>query len=298
MLGVVFFSGYFVSSIFNKKTSLILLSFYLVYQFSTIHYPLSIIKFFENYSDKFDFQKGSDLLIVYVVSILFIQRNLKNKFLSLSVFLLSSSILLPLFLYKSKGAFLPAVIFIIYYVVIVKNELFLNKLKTIAVLFLSVILFFVSTFEVYGNLNFKKMGMDGYNSAEELSQLFSANEIERGLTAITAEKNTDEFFLSFYVLNGRLYSREMMANWRLEIWQDILRDLKNQNRYFKGFGYNEIIPAMDLVHRRGTDGTNENPHNFMFYILARGGLIQLVLFAMFFLQILKIYHKNLIITTS
>ena len=292
MLGVVFFSGYFVSSIFNKKTSLILLSFYLVYQFSTIHYPLSIIKFFENYSDKFDFQKGSDLLIVYVVSILFIQRNLKNKFLSLSVFLLSSSILLPLFLYKSKGAFLPAVIFIIYYVVIVKNELFLNKLKTIAVLFLSVILFFVSTFEVYGNLNFKKMGMDGYNSAEELSQLFSANEIERGLTAITAEKNTDEFFLSFYVLNGRLYSREMMANWRLEIWQDILRDLKNQNRYFKGFGYNEIIPAMDLVHRRGTDGTNENPHNFMFYILARGGLIQLVLFAMFFLQILKIYHKK------
>ena len=292
MLGVVFFSGYFVSSIFNKKTSLILLSFYLVYQFSTIHYPLSIIKFFENYSDKFDFQKGSDLLIVYVVSILFIQRNVKNKFLSLSIFLLSSSILLPLFLYKSKGAFLPAVIFIIYYVVIVKNELFLNKLKTIAVLFLSVILFFVSTFEVYGNLNFKKMGMDGYNSAEELSQLFSANEIERGLTAITAEKNTDEFFLSFYVLNGRLYSREMMANWRLEIWQDILRDLKNQNRYLKGFGYNEIIPAMDLVHRRGTDGTNENPHNFMFYILARGGLIQLVLFAMFFLQILKIYHKK------
>ena len=83
-----------------------------------------------------------------------------------------------------------------------------------------------------------------------------------------------------------------MANWRLEIWQDILRDLKNQNRYFKGFGYNKIIPAMDLVHRRGTDGTNENPHNFMFYILARGGLIQLVLYAMFFFQILKIYHKK------
>ena len=157
---------------------------------------------------------------------------------------------------------------------------------------MAVVLFFVSTFEVYGNLNFKKMGMDGYNSAEELSQLFSSNEIEKGLTAITTEKNTDEFFLSFYVLNGRLYSREMMANWRLEIWQDILRDLKNQNRFFKGFGYNEIIPAMDLVHRRGTDGTNENPHNFVFYILARGGLIQLALFAMFFIQILKIYYKK------
>ena len=89
----------------------------------------------------------------------------------------------------------------------------------------------------------RKMGMDGYNSAEELSQLFSTNEIEKFLlTAITAEKNTDEFFLSFYVLNGRLYSREMMANWRLEIWQDILRDLKIRIDTLK------VLDIIDYIH--------------------------------------------------
>ena len=51
-----------------------------------------------------------------------------------------------------------------------------KKMKTLAIAFLSIILFIVSTFEVYGNLNFKKMGMDGYNATEELSQLFSVDE--------------------------------------------------------------------------------------------------------------------------
>ncbi|MBS57112.1 MAG: hypothetical protein CMP16_04490 [Rickettsiales bacterium] len=292
MTGALIFSSYLVENIFNKKMFFILIVFYLVYQFSTIHYPVSLISFFETYSDKFDFQKGSDLLIIYVVSILFIQRNIENKFISFSIFLTSSSILLPLFLFKSKGAFLPAVLFIIYYLFLYRRLITAEIMKTLAISFLSLILFIVSTFEVYGNLNFKKMGMDGYNSAEELSQLFTFQELDKGLTAITTEKNTDKFFLSFFIMDGRLYSREMMANWRLEIWQDILRDLNNENRFFKGYGYNEIIPAMDLVHRRGTDGTNENPHNFIFYILARGGLIQLLLFAVFYLQLIIFYHKK------
>lgn len=293
MLGALIFTSFFQEKIFKKKSFyLILIIFYLVYQFSTIHYPVSIINFFETYSDKFDFQKGSDLLIIYVVSILFVQRNMKNKFNSFSIFLISSSILLPLFLFKSKGAFLPAIIFIIYYFYLSRKLITAKKMKTLAIAFLSMILFIVSTFEVYGNLNFKKMGMDGYNAAEELSQLFSVDEIDKGITAIASEKNTNEFFLSFFIMDGRLYSREMMANWRLEIWQDILRDLNNENRFFKGYGYNEIIPAMDLVHRRGTDGTNENPHNFMFYILARGGLIQLLLFSAFYIQLLIFYYKK------
>tara|TARA_B100001029_G_scaffold55126_1_gene44404 strand:+ start:5879 stop:7255 length:1377 start_codon:yes stop_codon:yes gene_type:complete len=292
MTGALIFSSYLVENIFNKKMFFILIVFYLVYQFSTIHYPVSLISFFETYSDKFDFQKGSDLLIIYVVSILFIQRNIENKFISFSIFLTSSSILLPLFLFKSKGAFLPAVLFIIYYLFLYRRLITAEIMKTLAISFLSLILFIVSTFEVYGNLNFKKMGMDGYNSAEELSQLFTFQELDKGLTAITTEKNTDKFFLSFFIMDGRLYSREMMANWRLEIWQDILRDLNNENRFFKGYGYNEIIPAMDLVHRRGTDGTNENPHNFIFYILARGGLIQLLLFAVFYFQLIIFYHKK------
>ncbi len=292
MTGALIFSGFLVENIFKKKNIFVLVMFYLVYQFSTIHYPVSIINFFETYSDKFDFQKGSDLLIIYVVSILFIQRNLKNKFTSFSIFLASSAILLPLFLYKSKGAFLPAILFILYYLYLSRNIITKDLIKTLGISLVSLILFIVSTFEVYGNLNFKKMGMDGYSSTEELTQLFTINELDKGLTAITSEKNTDKFFLSFFIMDGRLYSREMMANWRLEIWQDILRDLNNDNRFLRGFGYNEIIPAMDLVHRRGTDGTNENPHNFIFYILARGGIIQLLLFAAFYIQLLLFYYRK------
>ena len=292
MTGALIFSGFLVENIFKKKNIFVLVMFYLVYQFSTIHYPVSIINFFETYSDKFDFQKGSDLLIIYVVSILFIQRNLKNKFTSFSIFLASSAILLPLFLYKSKGAFLPAILFILYYLYLSRKIITKDLIKTLGISLVSLILFIVSTFEVYGNLNFKKMGMDGYSSTEELTQLFTINELDKGLTAITSEKNTDKFFLSFFIMDGRLYSREMMANWRLEIWQDILRDLNNDNRFFRGYGYNEIIPAMDLVHRRGTDGTNENPHNFIFYILARGGIMQLLLFAAFYIQLLLFYYRK------
>ena len=148
-------------------------------------------------------------------------------------FLASSAILLPLFLYKSKGAFLPAILFVLITYFLSRKLITAQLLKSALVGFLSLILFIVSTFEVYGNLNFKKMGMDGYNSAEELTQLFTINELDKGLTAITSEKNTDKFFLSFFIMDGRLYSREMMANWRLEIWQDILRDLNNENRFFK-----------------------------------------------------------------
>lgn len=293
MLGSFFFGFLFLEMIFNKKSLfVIIIILYLVYQFSTIHYPNIFIKFFETHSDKFDFQKGSDLLIVYVVSTLFIKRNMKNSYNSFSIFLVSSSILLPLLLYKSKGAFLPAIIFIIYYLYLSRKIIYEKKLKILGIAILSMILFVVSTFEVYGNLNFKKMGMDGYNSTEELAQLFSIEEIDKGITAIASEKNTNEFFLSFFIMDGRLYSREMMANWRLEIWQDILRDLNNENRIFRGYGYNEIIPAMDLVHRRGTDGTNENPHNFLFYILARGGLLQLLLFSAFYIQLLIFYYKK------
>ena len=77
---------------------------------------------------------------------------------------------------------------------------------------------------------------------------------------------------------------------RLMIWQDILRDLNNENRYFKGFGYNEIIPAMDLVHRRG----QMELMRIQFFILyfSSGWSLQLILFSLFFIKIISIYYKK------
>ena len=41
-------------------------------------------------------------------------------------------------------------------------------------------------------------------------------------------------------MDGRLYSQEQMANWRLQIWQDIVRDLFWESEYIEGSNY-ELI---------------------------------------------------------
>ena len=65
-----------------------------------------------------------------------------------------------------------------------------------------------------------------------------------------------------------MYSEDATANWRLQIWQDIIEDLSEKELYIFGYGYEEIIPAMDDVERKGTDGTNEHVHNYFVNITA------------------------------
>ena len=113
-------------------------------------------------------------------------------------------------------------------------------------------------------------------------------------------------------MDGRLYSQEQMADWRLQIWQDISRDLFWSSEYFegdkyqlvriqgerrndifyKGFGYSEILPAMNHWERTGTDGTNENPHNFLFNSLGRGGVFQPLLIILFHISVFTYWYKK------
>ena len=95
-----------------------------------------------------------------------------------------------------------------------------------------------------------------------------------------------------YLIDGRVYSNDVTFNWRLQIWQDVIYDLTTKNQIIFGYGYNEIIPAMDDVERRGTDGTNENVHNYFINILARGGLLQLSFFIFAYYLVIKNYFKN------
>ncbi|MEC9381464.1 MAG: hypothetical protein VX984_00050, partial [Thermodesulfobacteriota bacterium] len=44
--------------------------------------------------------------------------------------------------------------------------------------------------------------------------------------------------------------------------------------------------------RLGRDGLNENVHNYFINILARGGLIQLLIFIYFHLSIIKSWHRK------
>jgi len=102
-----------------------------------------------------------------------------------------------------------------------------------------------------------------------------------------------------------------MANWRLQIWQDVVLDLFTYAEYtydrdnvyripgesrndllLTGHGYNEILPAMNFANRRGTDLMNENVHNFAINILAKGGLLQFFLFIFFYLSLITHWYKN------
>jgi len=135
------------------------------------------------------------------------------------------------------------------------------------------LLFAVSTYEVFGNLTFEK----SIQSIEE-EELLNLNTFTDKLSNIAKEKNTAIVFGSLYIIENRIYSEELMLNWRLQIWQDIFYDAIDKNELFFGQGYNSIIRSMDIPDRKGTDGTNENVHNYFMNIFGRAGFVQLFLF--------------------
>ena len=56
---------------------------------------------------------------------------------------------------------------------------------------------------------------------------------------------------------GRLESTDPTANWRLDIWQDVIFDMVKEDRVLSGYGYNEIFPQMldpTAPGRLGRDG--------------------------------------------
>ena len=65
-------------------------------------------------------------------------------------------------------------------------------------------------------------------------------DIVDSLSAIVEERNTNEAFFSFYVEGKRLYSEDVTANWRLQIWQDIIQDLDETDNVLFGYGYNNV----------------------------------------------------------
>mgnify|MGYP001157168193 FL=1 len=305
------FFGYFVFSNIDKDSWFFnVLPFVpvILYLLSTIHFPQIFINFFNTYSDTFDFVKGSDLLIVYVATMLYARNKFKKTYTGFAYFLFISALYVPLFLYKSKGAFFPAVLFIIFNVFFYTKFISKNKLKAFIILIISVPILLASTFNSYGNLTFKKAGMDGVSQPESLVQA-----VPDAFSVILNEKNTSEIFASFFTYEGRLYSQEQMANWRLQIWQDVARDLFWNANYYQdpisyhlvreqldrrndifltGFGYNEILPAMNHWERQGNDGSNQNPHNFFVYALGRGGLLLALLVITFHTLIITYWYRK------
>jgi hypothetical protein len=55
------------------------------------------------------------------------------------------------------------------------------------------------------------------------------------------------------------------------------RDMTSDNILINGYGFSNIIPAMDSDQRGGQDSQNVNVHNYFVHILSRGGFLHLIL---------------------
>ena len=268
----------------KKKNITIQTSLFIVYVLSVVHYPNFIINFFELYSDKWDFNKASSVAILFFIAIL-----LNNKYkyfgrFTFEYFIISSFIFLPFFLYKSRGAFIAIFLFIIFQIIDHKSEIFIFDLRFFGIVLLAVLLGAASTLRVLDQ---------NIGELAEEDKLFSVFYSGEAIKKLSNQKDTKvESFVSFYTRDGRVFSIDGNVNWRIQIWQDVYFDLLDDEKLFLGNGYRDIIPAMEKFERQGRDGLNENVHNFLINILARGGIVHLALFVTLFLNIMFKFNKK------
>ena len=261
-------------------------SLIILYIVNTIYYPGLFINFFTSYSDKFELAKASSILISIVfVNILNFYLIENKKFVNY-FFIFSTSLFLPLLLFNSRGSFLSLVFFILMTSFYKRNMFLVSLKRTFAFIAIFSMVFIASTYNIFGELDFSKRSE---------SENIEISSVSSNLNKLIENKNTVDVFLSFYIYEGRIYSRDGTTDWRLDIWQDIIEDLNDKNQIYNGYGYSSILPIMvdpEAPGRLGEDGLNENVHNYFFTILARGGLIQLILFLYFHYKVFIIYKQK------
>jgi len=278
-LGMLFLGvNFFKINYFNEK---LLKSLYFIllfmYVYGTFGVPQSVIDFILQYSDKFEPHKGSDLLIIFI-SIFFINnRFFKNKRLAFELFTLFSFLYIPFFAFKSRGAFIAFIIFMVTEYFYFRKEFKNRDKRIIAVFSLSIFILFQSIFLINGSTFFK------FNQAQE--------EVKT-LVDYRADPDEEEFRIlfieeDFWTKEIRLKSSDNNLNWRLQIWQDVYFSLYYRDLVLTGYGYSFKIPAMEIVTRQGLDRLNENVHNYLVTIYARGGLIHLTLYGFFYYFLIR-----------
>ena len=209
---------------------------------------------------------------MFVVSFFIANRIIINKRIAFEIFIIFSSLYLPILLFKSRSAFIAFLIFFILEIIQLKPSMRNNPKRNSILIIVSILILIQSIFTVTKS---------GYIQIEEISA--KAEQIID--YRLTIDNEAEKSFI--YIEDGRVYSIDGNLNWRLQIWQDVLFDLSNSNKLSIGYGFSSIIPAMEDPIRKGTDGTNENVHNFLVNILARGGLVGLLLYLSFFFFLLK-----------
>ena len=190
-----------------------------------------------------------------------------SKYFKFSYMLFSVSLLSPLLLLMSRGAFISTVAFAIISLYYFRHYILGHIKKAVYMIIFSFFVLILSIYNVNGvdysfNVNF------GGNVVSDGDLSLSSN-----LERIVKKDEQRKAFLSLYFENGRLVSHDNTTNWRLDIWQDVVEDMNKKNLIMKGYGYNEILPVMtdpSAPGRLGRDGLNEHVHNYFVNIFARG----------------------------
>ena len=226
--------------------------------------PNFLVEFLTAYSDKpLQNHKGYDLIMVFIVATFIFLKKMHYKRLTLDIFVLLSALYFPLIVWKSKGATLGFVFYVISQLIYHSDKLRKNLFRNIILLILTVLVVFISS-----------VGMTYYESYEVPN--------EDAIEFVLDHKFSNNNWLFLYIVDGRIYSDDGNANWRLQIWQDVIHDSIQNKTYIYGMGYKDKIPAMEDPKRSGRDGKNENVHNFLINNYARGGIVHLFLTVFFF----------------
>ena len=273
-----FFLGYFFFRVNNISTSFMYFQIGVlvyIYFFSIYGLPTSISDFFLTISDKFEPHKGSDILIMFVTVFFISNRLNSNKRFAFELFVAFSVAYLPLVLFKSRASIIALLLFLIFEFIYFNSELESNFKRNAILTIFCIGIFLQSVFLVSGS---------GFL---EDSQESFVSEVEYGLDYIATYRADpdDEVFRLFYIAEDdlgtrttRIFSTDNNLNWRLQIWQDVVYDLIYKDSLITGYGFQGMIPAMEPIDRQGLDRLNENVHNFPVNLLARGGLLTLILY--------------------
>ena len=279
-----FYLAYFLK-LSNKQSKLLTylscLALAVLYIFNTTYFPNFIKEFFLNNSDKFDFVKASMVTMGYMFTILLARINLKKSEFFI-YFFISSAVILPVVMYQSKGSFIGFLIYFIYILFTQVNFIKHNVLLSIVIIILSVFLFSISIYQVYGELTIDVGKSESEIFITEITPKSVTSKVTNTLKSKTTYEESEKLL---YIFEGRVYSSDHTANWRLQIWQDVLFDLINENKLAFGYGFDDIIPAMLKIGRSGLDESNENVHNYFVNIFARGGLVSLFLILIYFYKL-------------
>lgn len=261
---------------------LLLLSIFFI---SVYGLPDVFESFFSNYSDKYELHKGSDLALFYIILNLKIRDYFNYTYRGFVFLILNAALFAPLVLFRSRAAFIGILFFFFYELInYFKNTKVLN-LKNLPLFLFALLIGTYSTLVCQNKV-----------ISEEINPVAIQNSYsELGKYRF---QHFNEEYPFLYIENKRVFSSDGNLNWRLDMWQDQIEDIRTDNKIIFGYGYYEKFKIFTVNNtgygndRKGLDQLNEHLHNYLLTVFSRGGLIHLIIFVYLFYLVLKIYNKK------